>query len=375
MCSRSWFIIGLIFLTILPVSAQSESHPPQFLFRDGDRLVLVNGETGEAAELPHITATSSDYFEWSPDGKYLVVLLSSSVPYLKCLNVYDVEMQEWLFDNPIACNVIDAKISHDATYFAYATQEEYEGALWLYTRANGEIEQLFITSGGDEILRNAIGVIDWSPNDQYLAFEHRDGAFGGSFNSLIVMHLESREFYSIVGARFGYYASYRPIWSPDDEWFLLVLQEEYVTSGMFPVTNHRGDLYLIRSHTGEQYRLTYTPTDEESNIRWLPNGAIAYDTVLHTTLSIEEAINIVEPPLESIITPEPLEPPERAFSSSYPAPNEGLFAWVVQSRSREEGSSTHLNIGVQPLSPENTVFTASLPEDYQFTNVIIGWRP
>src|SRR5690606_3407466 len=145
MCSRSWFIIGLIFLTILPVSAQSESHPPQFLFRDGDRLVLVNGETGEAAELPHITATSSDYFEWSPDGKYLVVLLSSSVPYLKCLNVYDVEMQEWLFDNPIACNVIDAKISHDATYFAYATQEEYEGALWLYTRANGEIEQLFIT--------------------------------------------------------------------------------------------------------------------------------------------------------------------------------------------------------------------------------------
>jgi hypothetical protein len=270
---------------------QDELHPPQFLFRDGDHLILVNGETGDAVDLPDIEVEDTDQFEWSRNGEYLLALLGNSETHFKCLNLYDVDEQVWLFDEPLACNVEDGAFSHDDTQLAYASNNSINGALWIYTVEDAETRQLYVTSGGEELYPSGIDDINWSPTDSYLTFIEYHWLTGGTSNGLRFLNVERGTHYTLTGG-FGYYANYYPIWSPDDQWFLTILQEEYATTAAMPYTNHRGGLYLVHAIDGETQRLTYSPADPETNIRWTEDGNIEFDTVEHVTLSVEDAMRI-----------------------------------------------------------------------------------
>lgn len=314
------FAVVFFFLSMLPATAQDEAPPPQFLYRDENRLILVNGETGDWRQLPHIEATDWDHYEWSPNGEYLLALLGNSENYLKCINLYDVDTQVWLYDEPIACNVEDAALSNDDTQLAYATSDRENGKLWLHTFNDSQTEELYRTSGGSRNYRTGINSIAWSPEDSYLTSVSYEMRAGGPENTLAIMHLRQGSHYTILGGDSGFYAIYEAIWSPDEVWFLLILQEEYVTSGTLPITYHQGDLYLIHSIDGEQYRLTYTPADSESNIRWTAEGNIEYDTRQHVTLSVEDAISIIAHPPETIVTPGRIDLPTKC-PDTYPARN------------------------------------------------------
>lgn len=165
MCSQQFvasrlpvvLLTGLFSLfMLLPATAQDELHPPQFLYRDGDQLILVNGETGDAVELPDIAATNADQYEWSPNGEYLLALLGNSETYLKCLNLSDVDARVWLYDDPLACNVESAAFPHDGTRIAYSTSDGINGTLWLHNVEDAEMEQLYTTSGGEELYPSGI---------------------------------------------------------------------------------------------------------------------------------------------------------------------------------------------------------------------------
>lgn len=93
----------LLVLLITPftlIAQENADHPPQFLYRDGNHLVLVSilGETSETITLPNITTGNEwERFEWSPDGRYLLTLLvPNDAIYLSCMNLYDVDNLQWL---------------------------------------------------------------------------------------------------------------------------------------------------------------------------------------------------------------------------------------------------------------------------------------
>ena len=101
-----------VLLSTMLVTAQDEPPAPQFLYRNENRLVLLNGYTGEATELP-FEVVGGDHFTWSPDGRYLLALLQDDEPSKYCLNLYDVDVQVWVYNKPIACAVGIANFSAD----------------------------------------------------------------------------------------------------------------------------------------------------------------------------------------------------------------------------------------------------------------------
>lgn len=102
-------LIVLCLFPTTPVQAQDESSQPapQFLYRDDTRLILVDGYTGETTELP-FEVTNYDRFVWSPDGLYLMTRLHNEENRAYCLNLYDVDALEWLYDEPISCSAGEA---------------------------------------------------------------------------------------------------------------------------------------------------------------------------------------------------------------------------------------------------------------------------
>jgi hypothetical protein len=92
------FLVGIVsLLMLLPATAQDELHPPQFLYRDENRLILLNGYTGEATELS-MEVADRDRFEWSPDGRYLLARLLNDEDSRYCLNLYDVDLDVWVYN-------------------------------------------------------------------------------------------------------------------------------------------------------------------------------------------------------------------------------------------------------------------------------------
>ncbi len=65
-----------------------------------------------------------------------------------------------------------------------------------------------------------------------------------SLTSSIRTHYLTIRYQEVLAA---YYASYDPIWSPNGEWFLLRLKDEYAHTTALPITNDEGDLYLVAS--------------------------------------------------------------------------------------------------------------------------------
>jgi WD40 repeat protein len=247
-------ILLVLMLTPLWIMAQDQPPAPQFLYINENHLILLNGYTGQTTILP-INITAGDHFTWSPNGKYIVANLASENTSYFCLNLYDVDQQKWIQDKPISCEVHDFIFTNDGSALYYAFDNETNGILQKYSVKDKTSRELYRTDNGTGA-SNGVSELKWSTTETYLTFEDYHWIMGGTLNTFIIMNVETEK-YSSISAPNTYYADYSPIWSPDEDWFLIILREEYITSFALPMSNHKGDLYLVNAKTGKQYRQTY----------------------------------------------------------------------------------------------------------------------
>ncbi len=362
---KAMLLIGLYVLLSATFALAQDVPAPQFLYRDENHLVLLNGYTGEATELP-LVVTDGDYFTWSPDGRYLLALLDEpKTPGMDyCLNLYDVDVQKWLYDKPISCAVSDVIFSRDNKQLFYASEIDSNGVLWIYNLNDKKSRELYQTEGGDDFYRAGIGNLQWSPSMTYLTFGSSIEIMGGSLNSLVIMNVENEHFISL-DARDSYNAYYNPIWSVDDRWLVMVLQETYVR------TSDEGDVYLVNPETGNSYRVTYTPAAYETDIHWTDDGKIAFTEVTEQklTFTLEQAMNVEAVPPDKIVTPEPFNYVNDRREGAMISPDPNLWAWRVVNSS---GDTTTLSIGAISSFNRTEKFAVSIPGTY---NVLMGWRP
>ena len=377
--TRNLLIIVCLLLTTIHITAQEnpEQPAPQFLYRDENRLILVDGYTGETTELP-FEVSDADRFSWSPDGQYLLAELREEDAYTACLNLYDVDTLEWVYDEPISCDVEQTVFFSDGERIAYETFDGTRSKLWLFNIVEVTNQELYRAREISNTAEIHIEYLQLSPTEAYLTFvEADDIVLGGSWNKFFVMNVMEQRYFT-VSAGDLYYASYRPIWSPDDTWFLITLQDEYITGGAIAVTNHQGDVYLVNTQTERRYRLTYTPTVLETNLRWMEDGSIAFTIPQEQTLTIEEAINIEPPNPDSIIIPEPIDP-EEFFASRLAimiSPDPMVGSWVNNDWTEENEQIFILNLGEVMPERGNVIFTAQVSEYYyRSSSILIGWRP
>jgi|GEM_PF-1504124 len=354
-------------------TAQYDGEPaPQLLYRAENRLVLLDGYTGEATELP-LEITERDRFSWSPDGRYLLAKIAQEEFGQFCLNLYEVDVEAWLYEDPISCGVQTAIFSNDSDRIIFVKDDENTESIMMFRVEAKVSEELYVNSSEDSEDRSDISRLIWSPTGSYLTFVSYHIIMGGSLNYFVVLNVETQERFTIQGGT-GYYASYSPIWSDDDAWFLIRLKDEYVTNGVVTETNHEGDVYLVNSETGEQQRLTYTPGILEIGIRWTENGDIVYSVWRREDfrLTPEEALSVEVIPDEDIVTPEPVDlDSDRVPGSSWnvnvtlsPDPDIG---YVYQNQSEDERDL----IVVETLGNISPIFRVSIKPD----DIVIGWRP
>jgi Tol biopolymer transport system component len=373
---RFILLITLLLLATSLITAQDELPAPQFLYRNENRLVLIDGYTGETTELP-FEVTERDRFTWSLDGKYLLTRLQEPDKYTYCLNLYDVDTQEWVYNEPISCSVWDVALSPDSTQVMYITTDGINAILWSYNLESEARQELYRTTDGDTLRPSGLDDIQWSPTESYMTFVDYTQILGGTLNNLVVMNVENNTHF-ILYAPNTYYASYYPHWSADDAWFLVTLKEEYVTSGSMPQTNHRGDIYLVNSDTGAKYRLTYTSAAYETNLRWTEDGGITFTEVIEQTFTytIEEAMNVEVVQREEIVTPEPFNDDiyfNSGSSDMLTSPDPELAAWVVETQGHQGNRIYELNFGTR--LGRTIEFSIPLPDSYQYSYIIVGWRP
>lgn len=368
-------VVFCIFLMTALTSAQDKPPAPQFLYRSGDHLVLLNGYTGESSQLP-ITISDQDHFDWSPDGKYLVTRLHTSDYSIYCLDLYDVDKRVWVLDKPISCAAGEAIFSGDNSRIYYSTNEQNNGAVWVYRLQDKTSRQLYQTTEGNDLRPAGVDGLYWSPTKAYLTFVEYNWIMGGTLNSFEIMNAATEHIAS-VNASNPYYASYYPIWRPDDRWFLITLQDQYVTSGTLPRTNDQGDVYLVNSETGGSYRLTYTPSEYETDIRWTDDGKIAFNEVTeqHLTYTLQQAMNVPVVPDDQIVAPEPINPEDDydPMQGVMVSPDPDLGAWV--SPEQEGIKMVELHIGNVLGGQRMATFSILIPASYQYPAVLIGWRP
>jgi dipeptidyl aminopeptidase/acylaminoacyl peptidase len=367
------FLLISLFLSSILVIAEDDDEPPapELLYRDGDSLILVNGYTGETTEILSDLA-ERDTFTWSPDGRYLLAFLQDGDSYQYCINLYEVDLREWLYPEAISCGVNEAEFSSDGTTIIFSSSDETTAILWRFLLEDESKQELYRTSDDRP---NSVGIssITWSPTEKYLTFEPFYWIMGGTLNFFVVMDAETFT-YVELSAPNSYYASYYPIWSEDDEWFLIILKEEYVYSGTLPSTNHRGDVYLVSSQTGEQSRLTYSPSLYKSNVNWTETGEIAFTEIIEEThvYTIEEAQNIAVVPDEEIVMPEEIDPEVYWGSGSdlIMSPDPNIGAKVYSEGSEETGYNHEIRIRNIFGSYEEYI-AISLSDSYK----VYGWRP
>ncbi|MCA0457444.1 MAG: hypothetical protein LCI00_25985 [Chloroflexi bacterium] len=375
---RPVFLFTLLILILssqLVVNAQAEEQPaPEFLYRDGNHLVLVNGYTGETSTLP-IEVDERDRFEWSPDGQYLLAKTPNDQTNGFCVNLYDVDEQEWLEEEPISCEVSEFVFTKDDSTLYYAANRENKGELWKYSTIDQQQREVYETEDGIAY-KNGINSLTWSPAEHYLTFQDYVWIMGGSLNMFVVMNIETEK-HITVSARDTYYANYYPIWSVDEKWFLMNLKDEYIESFSIPSTNHKGDVYLFDSETGKAHRITYTPTKAEIAIRWTDNGDIEFTEVTEEKVSytLDQALNIEPVPIDQIIEPEPNDEPMIYTSSSMDSPDPNLMTSVKQIVQPDD--TITYEIVINNYSQGHRGERISIPiEDPKISGtILIGWRP
>jgi len=213
--------------------SQNNTPAPQFLYRSRNHLVLVNGYTGESTELP-IEVTDQDKFVWSPDGKYIQASLYVEKKGL-CLNLYDPDKQAWVYSQPIACGVQEALFSRDSSRIFYSTYEQSHdqtnSKMWVYNLQDETRREVYGMSSSKQALFGYTFInLKWSPTSTYLTFESSQFALSGNNVSLVIVNVETGKSVTL-NAPSIYDATYNPIWSSDDHWFVLILKDQYASLG------------------------------------------------------------------------------------------------------------------------------------------------
>lgn len=386
---RRIFLTLIILVLLYGLSlAQDPGDPsPEFLYRDDHHLFLVQGYTGETAKIP-FESNKRDKIEWSPDGQFLLVQTYEENTYSRyCINLYDFEEQEWVYNEPISCGVSGTLFYKDGNRLVFSTADEKDAWLYIHNLSTQSTVQLYETKSDSELMPHGVGSLAWSPSKRFLLFESYTQIMGGTLNTLIVRNMETGDYFEL-NAPNSYYAYYDPNWSPDENWFLIELKEEYVTSGTLPRTNHQGDIYLVNTKTGEKHRLTYTPTLDKYEVHWTEDGQIAFterEVILRDfSLSIDDALAIEEVPREDIVMPEPIDINEeleaRESSANWNiilSPDSEYGAWVTPqfTSSSKDNPPTELNFGVVYPRGTDVNFSIPLSDSYQSDRILIGWRP
>jgi Tol biopolymer transport system component len=364
------FLLSSLLLSSIMVMAEDEQPAPELLYRDGNSLFLVDGYTGETSELLSNLA-ERDTFTWSPDGRYLLAFREDGDTYEYCINLFEVDSGEWLYSEAISCGVEEALFSSDSGVIIFSSTDGYTVILWRFVLENESKQELYRTTGAN-LNSSGISDIRWSPTEKYLTFVRYRWIMGGTLNFFVIMDTETFTF-ADVNAPETYYASYYPIWSADDEWFLIILLERYVTSGSLPFSNHEGDVYLVNPQTGEQTRLSYTPAIAERDIHWRESGEIAFTEIIEEThvYSLEEAQNIEVVPNEEIVMPEEIDI-ENYYGSTdmIVSPDPNIGARVSTNGSEETGYRHELQFGLVYASSEE-LMSIGLSESHE----VYGWRP
>ncbi len=365
----------LMFSSVLLVSAQTDEQPaPEFLYRDGNHLVLIDGYTGETSTLP-IEVDERDRFEWSPDGRYLVAHQFVSEDEGTCLNLYDVDHQEWLEEKPISCEVNEFVFTKDNSALFYTANRENKGELWKYSTIDQQQHAIYQTEDGIQY-KNGINSLTWSPNQNYITFKDFVWIMGGTLNMFVVMNVETGQ-YVTVSAPDTYYADYVPIWSADEKWFLINLREEYIKSFSIPTTNHKGDVYLFDSETGEAHRITYTPTKSEIAIQWTADGGIEFTEVTEEkiTYTLEQALNIEPVPFDQIVEPEPNDEPMIHIKTRLDSPDPNLITSIERTVQPDNTLTYELLIKNYAKGYRGERILIPIADPILSDNVLIGWRP
>ena len=345
------------------------------MYRNENRLILLDGYTGKESPLP-LEVKERDLFNWSPDGRYLLARLYQGDDNGYCLNLYDVDKQKWTQNKPISCAVQEALFSDDGSQVFYSTNDKTNGALSVYNLKDKNSQDIYRTKNQDSNYPDGISDLKWSPTKTYLTFEQYNWIMGGTLNSLVVLNVKNGK-YVEFNAPDAYYASYYPIWSADDYWFIVTLQDEYVTSGSLPITNNQGDVYLGNSENGKLYRLTYTPAANEINVHWTDDGKIAFTEVTEENFSytLDQAMTIEAVPLDQIITPEPVEKPVYYDPAMMISPDPNLGAWTTQTQRPDKTYTFELVIGDASRRSSDGKFSVPISDPNQSGTILIGWRP
>lgn len=144
----------------------------------------------------------------------------------------------------------------------------------------------------------------------------------------------------------------------------------------------------MNTQTGENYRLTYTPTLDKYDIHWTDDGKIAFterEVILRDfDLSIEEALDVPEVPREDIVMPEPiyLEDEDDINREAFlrdilVSPDSEYGAWITHEENNNKTITYELNFGgvFAYYYQKNTNFSIPLSDTYRVNKVLIGWRP
>lgn len=366
-CSKPLSVIVLsVLLSLVFMCGAAQETPdfPHLLYFDENGAMLLNILTLKTTALP-VEFKAYDTILWSPDGRYL--MHNASAPNLEalCIRLYDVVQGQWFDDQPIACGVSEATFDSTGSSVMYFHLQQQ--AIITFNILTSEHSTLYQHTPSQNFNPEWIEFINWSPDGRYLTFVIAVQIMGGSLNSLKVLNIETQDTFDIT-ARDPYYASYNPIWRDDSVWFLLRVQDEYVTSGMNLNTNHRGDVYLVNAADGSIKRLTYTPAEFEHDLGWDKNGNIQYTVI--QTITLEEALAIPDVSDDQIIKPEPI-PFFAMFSRvAVESPDHQLVA-LTDPDINSEGDTVWSNISISCINSSR--FISEIRIDSKVDRIL--WSP
>jgi hypothetical protein len=364
-----WFppyiLLCLLIVLTVSVHAQDNTSAPQFLYRNGEQLFLVDASTGAETLLPDINASEIAYHIWSPNGRYL---LTSTRTGDQCLNVYDVDALAWVNATPFACQAYSYSFSHDSSQIAYTIYHEDDGVLEIYDIGDNAIRRI----NTDTPFRDVFGNIGWSSTDEYLSFNQSTDGADGSITQFKVFSLAQ----NAVTVTEEYNSS-SPIWSPDGQWFLLRQKPE---EGQFlPV--YTSDLFLYRAADGEHFRVTNTPFVFEEVFGWTEDGEIYYTIEVEQRIAVEEAMTQVLPvmdqaEIESHVSP--LDYYRAVYDSDYGEPltyvsPEHDYIVILEYIQDSPQEEMILVIWLERVNTQERVFSSQpfVPADFAFWD----WRP
>jgi Tol biopolymer transport system component len=287
------------------VAAQEPERNEQVLLREGKSVALWDIDTQTLEYLPDLNnyyfhptrSPNGRYLDriWSPDGRYLLIQPQVASP---AIQIYDLQERRFLSQS----FGYEATWSPDGKIIAYLTLDSRDPvvrSLHLYCWLEGYEKIIYRATNHEVAYSLKLGSLEWSPNSQSLFFSEVYHSGFTSVEHAMLLNLGSgsaRE----VDVRLS--ADYRPLWSPNGNYFILQLEQTPGYENPPQNDTEVGDLYVVDVETGQLIRITFTPFAYESDIAWSSDGkTISYNTTETRSLRLDEALNLpqdfTDPPI------------------------------------------------------------------------------